>query len=396
MSRKIKRDDHKKLYRKWAGIKQRCNNPNCERYPNYGGRGITYEPAWEYFDNFFNDMSESYYKHVEEFGEKDTTLDRINVDGNYCKENCRWATWEEQARNKSSTLYICGIPLVEWCEKNDFNYSTLVSRLNSCGWSEEDAISIPVGKRPSKYFDKEDNTTLVQMCKELKLNYNTVHGRLKLGWSLVDALTIPIKHPVDYKSILGKSLAELASEYGVSYGALKYRMHNGWDIIDAICTSIKQNYDFGGKSLRQICIERGVKYSVMLRRIHDGWDLNTALNTPYRGYGVFDHLGDKPLKDLCKDYNMCYSIVYNRLRSGWSLKDALTTPVKKVDKKFIFDGKPLRQICIEQDKDYELVRGRLRAGWSLEEALHTPKIPKGHTKDYFGNIEANNNDSTLQ
>lgn len=86
-------------YRIWAGMKQRCNNSSKPCYKNYGGRGIKICKRWLKFENFRDDMSESYLKHIKQFGEKQTTLDRTNNDGNYCKENCRWATYREQRLN---------------------------------------------------------------------------------------------------------------------------------------------------------------------------------------------------------------------------------------------------------------------------------------------------------
>lgn len=78
-------------YHSWNSMKNRCNNPNLKEYKNYGGRGITYDKKWEDFREFYKDMGER---------PSNTTLDRIDVDKNYCKENCRWATREEQQRNQ--------------------------------------------------------------------------------------------------------------------------------------------------------------------------------------------------------------------------------------------------------------------------------------------------------
>lgn len=78
-------------YNSWQSMKSRCRNPKETGYEYYGGRGITYDPEWELFENFYRDMGER---------PEGMTLDRIDVNGNYCKENCRWATNETQGRNK--------------------------------------------------------------------------------------------------------------------------------------------------------------------------------------------------------------------------------------------------------------------------------------------------------
>jgi hypothetical protein len=78
-------------YRCWAMLRERCNNPKNKDYPNYGGRGITFDPRWNQFICFLRDMG------IKPDG---LTIERINNDGNYCKGNCRWATRAEQNRNK--------------------------------------------------------------------------------------------------------------------------------------------------------------------------------------------------------------------------------------------------------------------------------------------------------
>jgi hypothetical protein len=81
----------------WHMMKQRCLNPNAANYPLYGGRGIKVCDRWLEFLNFKEDLYESYLKHVEEFGEDNTSLDRWpNNDGDYKVGNIRWATKHEQ------------------------------------------------------------------------------------------------------------------------------------------------------------------------------------------------------------------------------------------------------------------------------------------------------------
>lgn len=88
-------------------MKQRCYNINHKKYHNYGGRGITICDSWlNSFDNFKDDMYESYLEHVEKFGEKNTSIDRIDPDGNYELNNCRWATSLEQRYNSRDIKYF--------------------------------------------------------------------------------------------------------------------------------------------------------------------------------------------------------------------------------------------------------------------------------------------------
>lgn len=93
-----------RIYYIWNAMKQRCSNKKFKDYHIYGGRGITYCNEWETFEGFYDDMGKSYIEHLEKYGTKDTTLDRIDPDKNYCKENCRWATIEEQNYNKRETI----------------------------------------------------------------------------------------------------------------------------------------------------------------------------------------------------------------------------------------------------------------------------------------------------
>ena len=144
----------------WRGIKQRCLSPTCKTYKHYGGMGIKICDRWLVFNNFYDDMYESYCKHVEEFGRKDTTIDRINVDGDYEPSNCKWATRSEQAINKRNVMLVYdnesmeNISLPTYCKYHNLSYSAVLARLRN-RWSFEDAVSIPLRQFYGNQYRKD-------------------------------------------------------------------------------------------------------------------------------------------------------------------------------------------------------------------------------------------------
>lgn len=119
---------------------------NAKHYKNYGGKGV--KCRWESFREFFDDMYESFLSHVEEHGLRDTTLDRIDSEGDYSKENCRWATRKIQAFNTSQAHHIefgGQVDTLQGLSKRvGINTTTLRRRIYERGMSVEMAVSMPV------------------------------------------------------------------------------------------------------------------------------------------------------------------------------------------------------------------------------------------------------------
>ena len=132
------KDYPKEFYSSWANMKTRTTNDNYEKCDNYKNRGIN-SNEFEFFIDFYDTMYESYLKHLEKYGIHNTTLERIDVNKSYTKDNCTWTTWYKQAGNKTTTIKFKAISpskeefvssnLKQFCEKHNLNYQTIVANM---------------------------------------------------------------------------------------------------------------------------------------------------------------------------------------------------------------------------------------------------------------------------
>lgn len=132
-------DSSTRLYRIFSGMISRCKYPSATEYEDYGGRGITVCDEWKDYNNFKQwAMSNGYTDEL--------TLERNDVNGNYCPNNCKWVTMNEQSNNKRSSHFLTynGMTktIAQWADLLGINYGTLQSRINKLGWSVEDALEI--------------------------------------------------------------------------------------------------------------------------------------------------------------------------------------------------------------------------------------------------------------
>lgn len=126
-----------KLYGVWKAIRQRCNNPNCDDYKWYGMKGVKVCEEWEDFKNFYDWAMNNGYK-------EGLTIDRISFDGDYCPENCRWITIQEQQENKRNCKIIEyngeSNTISYFAKKYNIKRSTLYDRIFIKKYSVEYAI----------------------------------------------------------------------------------------------------------------------------------------------------------------------------------------------------------------------------------------------------------------
>jgi len=125
---------HTRLYKVWGAMKRRCDCPTVDRYPVYGGRGISYCEEWTTFEPFMRWALATGYS-------QGLSIDRIDVNGNYEPDNCRWVLLEEQSLNKVNSKNVRlgdeTKPLKEWCILKNIPYEKAYQRLYKLGWSPE-------------------------------------------------------------------------------------------------------------------------------------------------------------------------------------------------------------------------------------------------------------------
>jgi hypothetical protein len=141
----VKVTTNKSLYSRWSSLKQRCYDKNNSRYKNYGARGIKVCDEW-----LGKNGSENFIRWALQNGyNDDLTIDRIDVNGDYCPENCRWVSNKEQASNKTTNVFVFyngdKKTIREWSLILKVNEDTLYRRKKK-GWCDKKIIETPIRK----------------------------------------------------------------------------------------------------------------------------------------------------------------------------------------------------------------------------------------------------------
>jgi hypothetical protein len=170
---------------------KRCYAPKNKSYPNYGGRGITVCDEWR-------DDPKSFYDWANSNGYEDTLfIERIDNDGNYCPENCRWATREEQANNKRNSKWLTyngeTKTQAQWAHTLDIDPRVLHDRLTRGGWDLERAVTTYLNGSVELLTFKGESKTKTQWENALGFKRGLIYARMRKGWSIEKILTtIPV------------------------------------------------------------------------------------------------------------------------------------------------------------------------------------------------------------
>lgn len=217
-------------YNAWRGIKQRCYNKKNKKYYRYGGRGIRVCDRWmQSYEDFYEDM-----------GPRPSDLhsiDRIDNDGDYEPNNCRWAAKLEQMENCSNTrrIEVDGelLPLRKAAEKLQMELNVLRERIKRN--KKDRDLTVPLLQK--KLYTYDGLTLSVHAWSKRKgMPYFTLWNRLRKGMSIDEALNkVSRNEPRTYNGAT-RSLTDWAKIAGLNLGTLKDRLRNGWEFGDAIST----------------------------------------------------------------------------------------------------------------------------------------------------------------
>lgn len=182
------RKEHPAEYRIWKGMRARCYSPCNASMGNYQKYHIQVCERWSSFDNFYNDMGDK---------PKGYSIDRINTEKDYSPENCRWADWSTQAKNRGDfniniTYNNKTQCLKDWAKEYGIKYTTLVARVRRFPTMSFHDIINYLDPRKNKIEWKGKMYTREELCAAYNIPISNFYDRYHKGWPLEKILTTPI------------------------------------------------------------------------------------------------------------------------------------------------------------------------------------------------------------
>lgn len=257
-------------YNTWQSMKSRCNYPNDLAYPQYGGRGITVCEKWNDFLNFYEDMG----KRPNGF-----TLDRLDPNGNYCKENCAWADKKQQCLNKRNVkLYtIDGVTLnkTDWSKLKNIPVSTINARLKK-NLSFKDAVCNPINSEYSgrRKLKKEKVTLCKQYCEEYKIFCSIKSRCIRYKMLCIDSFEFFIKE-IGNRPSKNHSVDRINNNLGYVSGNMRWATKKEQAINRK--TTVLLTIDNETLCLADWGRKAGVDYNTISRRLKKGWSHKDAV-----------------------------------------------------------------------------------------------------------------------
>jgi len=184
-----------RIYRAYINMMDRCFNPDHRAFHNYGGRGITVCEEWRKSYKAFYDWAYANGYNPGLSG-LENSLDRIDTDGDYCPENCRWIPMSEQQGNRRETIHLLfkgdNHTIKEWAKITGLDAQTIYLRIVRWHWSVEQALTEPARKtNPAREYCLHDGTVvpLTQIAELSGVQIDTAWYRLnRLGWSVEECI----------------------------------------------------------------------------------------------------------------------------------------------------------------------------------------------------------------
>lgn len=259
----------------WASMMQRCYVPSNPAYADYGGRGIRVSERWHDFGSFCEDVLPR---------PAGLSLDRIDNDGPYSKENTQWATQQQQCSNTRRNVQITidgrTQTLARWARETGSNPDVIKRRLKR-GLDPKEAIFDLRDSRSTRHrhltFDGK-TLSIPAWSRETGIPSCTIHDRLRAGWSVERTLSLSIRGDCP-------------------------------------------RYEFGGESLTatQWSERTGIPARLIAQRVGLGWPVEKAITKPVQGIGeTYSCHGETlTLLEWSRKLDMNYYTLMNRLRRGW-------------------------------------------------------------------------------
>lgn len=320
------------LYSTWSGMKQRCYNKNTEGYHNYGGRGI------KICDEWLNDYKAFYNWAILNGASKELSIDRIDVNGDYCPENCRWVDNQTQMRNMQYNRYIeyngQKKLMKEWSEELGIPYDTIRGRLDNYGWTIGEALGFeehvfdtrperPETRKKVLQYSLNGNLirewdSLIDINKELGISVSSIQNccagytRTSNGfkWKYKDGVRQNSNYLETIKAVYQYSLeGDYISEFPSSRIAAQ--------TLDIDASGI-QKFCNGNKEKRAHCggflwsYKKETKYSE--KTYLEGWTQHHRLS--YNGK-------TQTILQWSKETDLMTTTIISRLEHGWEVGEAL-------------------------------------------------------------------------